>query len=159
MDEVVADPFFSSSPNDNNNIACYEIHDRIPVVGFLGIHKDTIFPAIFQNTARGVRVKVEAAMGVKVRSLYEVCRAGSTEDQEGMETTGGSAGVGAGAGTEWELVERSHVECGALLKPFVMKQFEAGHRDLCQKVLDGIAGARDKDLPPLPDEARWQDRG
>lgn len=167
MDEVVADPFFSSSdPQDhidnNNFIACYEIHDRIPVVGFLGIYKDTIFPAIFQNTPRGVRVKAEAAMGVKVRSVYEVCSraVGDAGFDEGRtETTPhGGAGVGAGNGgrREWELVERSHVECGALLKPFVMKQFEAGHRDLCQKVLDGIAGARDKDLPPLPEEARWQ---
>lgn len=220
MDEVVADPFFnsssssssssppspsssSSSPafppaaansqehNDDNDIASYEIHDRIPVVGFLGIYKDTIFPATFQTTPGGVKVKVDAAMGVKVRSVYEVCpaknnnnnnkkKSNHNQEDEAAAAGGGGGGGGLeppkaqqqqqqqlGAGGEehedhlWELVERSHVECGALLKPFVMKSFEAAHRDLCRKVLDnviasaaGMPGTTDKELPPLPpDEA------
>lgn len=126
----------------------------------MGIYKDTIFPAIFQNTPRGVRVKVEAAMGVKVRSIYEVCRrttttttTTTTSPNEYYYGNDGSTGEGGGGLlSEWELVERSQVECGALLKPFVMKQFEAGHRDLCRKVLDGIVDGRNKELPPLPDE-------
>lgn len=166
LDDVVNDPFFTE---DGTNIVSYEIHDRIPVVGFLGISKETKFPAIFQSFGAGVRVKVEAAAGVKVRSVYEVCpkrhhqqqddgfpmstttrRSSGSSSQDSVQdfynTQAGALSLAAGG--EWELVERSRVECGALLKPFVMKSFEAAHRDLCQKVLNNAMGPRDQQFSP-----------
>lgn len=182
------DPFFSSSssPDDNNTqqqqtppqpITTYEIHDRIPLFGPLGLYKDTVFPALFQNTPRGVKVRADAAMGIRVRSRYEVCPASDNDNiVPGREEEGPP---------QWELVEQSLVECSALLKPFVRKQFEAGHRYLCQKVLENLVhaleeeeeaaannhnppggvvgssssfGNRDKDLPPLPTEAETEEK-
>lgn len=152
LDEVVADPFFTQ---DGTNIVSYEIHDRIPVIAFLGVTKDVKFPAIFQSFATGVRLRADAAAGTRVRSIYEVCRR-EVAGQGLMPHTAafeGARPAAPGQG-EWDLVERSHVECNALLKPFVMKSFEAAHRDLCQKVIDNIMGVTQKDLPPLPHEAR-----
>lgn len=136
LDEVVADPFFTE---DGANIVKYEIHDRIPVIPAIGWTSAVLFPAIFQSFATGVRLRADAAAGTRVRSVYGVERA---TRQQGEETTA--------AGGEWELVERSHVECNPLLKPFVQRQFEAGHRDLGRKVLEDIVAATQKTLPPLP---------
>lgn len=143
LDEIIADPFFTE---DGSNIAKYEIHDRIPVLPAIGWMKDVSFPAIFQSFPTGVRLRAEAAAGTTVRSIYGVERA--REQAEGLSSTDGSQSKPKSGG--WELVERSHVECNALLKPFVQKQFEAGHRDLCQKVLDNLVAATQKSLPPLP---------
>ncbi|KAJ4390086.1 hypothetical protein N0V93_007559 [Gnomoniopsis smithogilvyi] len=142
LGEIVADPFFIE---DGSNVAKYEIHDRIPILPAVGWMKDVSFPAIFQSFPTGVRLRAEAAAGTTVRSIYGVERA--REQAEGLSSTDGSQ---AKPGGGWALVERSHVECNALLKPFVQKQFEAGHRDLCQKVLDNLVAARQKSLPPLP---------
>lgn len=156
---MVSDPFFTE---DGNNIVSYEIHDRIPIVEFLGLMKDVTFPAIFQSFATGVRLRADAAAGTRVRSVYEVCPRRETDGGGGggggLPRTAGFETVAAAAPGQqtggWELVERSHVECNALLKPFVMKSFEAGHRDLCGKVIANIVGSTQKDLPPLPHEAR-----
>lgn len=154
-DEIVADPFFTE---DGSNIVKYEIHDRIPILAAIGWMKDVSFPAIFQSFPSGVRLRAEAAAGTTVRSVYGVERIRRGEQQQqvreeegGMSRTDGSSRLrGPGGRGDWELVERSHVECNALLKPFVQKQFEAGHRDLCQKVLDNLVAATQKELPPLP---------
>ncbi|KAJ4422879.1 hypothetical protein N0V82_002404 [Gnomoniopsis sp. IMI 355080] len=151
LDEIVTDPFFTE---DGSNIIKYEIHDRIPILAAIGWMKDVSFPAIFQSFPSGVRLRAEAAAGTTVRSIYGVERATRGKQQqtaEGMSSTAdGSLRSRGPGGGDWELVERSHVECNALLKPFVQKQFEAGHRDLCQKVLDNLVAATQKDLPPLP---------
>lgn len=143
LDEIVSDPFFTE---DGSNIMKYEIHDRIPVVPAIGWTKDVSFPAIFQSLANGVRVRADAAAGTRVRSVYGVERAAREQADGGSQTSRG----GRPGGGDWDLVERSHVECSVLLKPFVQKQFEAGHRDLCQKVLDNLVAATQKNLPPLP---------
>lgn len=171
LDDVVADPFFTE---DGTDIAAYEVHDRIPVV--FGLTKDVKFPAIFQAITTGVRVKADAAAGTLVRSTYEVCphRYEQHQENEGEDYQQGdideflghpSHGNGGGNSNgqqlqqqqvqqqtqQWELVERSHVECSAVLKPFIMKSFEAAHRDLCQKVLDNIvkAATAEQDTMPL----------
>lgn len=150
LEDVVADPFFTE---DGTNITGYEIHDRIPILPVLGLAKDIRFPAIFQAFATGVRVRADAAAGTRVRSIYEVCprppqeQAGGGEDGDGgsggqpdgvVEGAAGGRRYSAGG---WDLVERSHVECSALLKPFVMKSFEAGHRDLGGKIVENIVEA------------------
>lgn len=133
LDEIVADPFFTE---DGSNIVKYEIHDRIPVIPLVGWTSPVVFPAIFQSIPAGVRLRADAAAGTRVRSVYGVERAQQVE-----------------GGVEWELVERSHVECNPLLKPFVQRQFEAGHRDLGRKVLENMVAATQKSLPPLPSAA------
>lgn len=137
LDEIVADPFFTE---DGSNIVKYEIHDRVPVLPALGWTSAVVFPAIFQAIPTGVRLRADAAAGTRVRSVY------------GVEQV--DVGVGAAAGGRasggWELVERSHVECNSLLKPFVQRQFEAGHRDLGRKVLENMVALMQKSLPPLP---------
>lgn len=153
-DEIVSDPFFRDD-GASWNLVKYEIHDRIPVLPAIGWMKDVSFPAIFQSFATGVRLRAEAAAGTTVRSIYGVERAREREQMDGalLGTDGPTtrlATTQARPGGGWDLVERSHVECNALLKPFVQKQFEAGHRDLCQKVLDNLVAATQKNLPPLP---------
>lgn len=147
-DEIVSDPFFSDD-GASWNLVKYEIHDRIPVLPAIGWLKDVSFPAIFQSFATGVRLRAEAAAGTTVRSIYGVERAQA--DGVPLGTADGTRpATQSRPGGGWDLVERSHVECNALLKPFVQKQFEAGHRDLCQKVLDNLVAATQKNLPPLP---------
>lgn len=140
LEEVIADPFFTE---DGTNITGFEIHDRIPIVASLGLTKDVKFPALFQSFAGGVRVRADAAAGTRVRSVYEVCpreaSAGDSQQERGV------------AG--WDLVERSHVECNALLRPFIVKSFEAAHRDLCGRVIKFILDSTQKELPPLPRDA------
>lgn len=139
LDEIVTDPFFTE---DGSNIVKYEIHDRIPVVPAVGWTSPVVFPAIFQSIPAGVRLRADAAAGTRVRSIYGVERA---------QAQAGAVGDGlSSAGGGWELVERSHVECNPLLKPFVQRQFEAGHRDLGRKVLENMVAATQKSLPPLP---------
>lgn len=162
LEDVVADPFFTE---DGTNITGYEIHDRIPILPALGLAKDVRFPAIFQAFATGVRVRADAAAGTRVRSIYEVCPRPSQEQVDGGGGAGGgaeqldggptgTAGRGYSGASGWDLVERSHVECSALLKPFIVRSFEAGHRDLVGKVIENIvetaSGPTQKELPPLP---------
>lgn len=145
LDDIVADPFFTE---DGTNIAGYEIHDRIPIIAFLGLTKDVKFPALFQSFATGVRVRADAAAGTRVRSVYEVCHREATD----ADSSPGADAQGQTAG--WDLVERSHVECSAFLKPFIVRSFEVAHKDLCGRVLDYILEATQKELPPLPLEAQ-----
>lgn len=148
LDEIVSDPFFTE---DGDNIVKYKIHDRIPVIPAIGWTRDISFPAIFQSFPTGVRLRADAAAGTRVRSVYGIER--TRELADGPRTASLSVSQMAARprrGGDWDLVERSHVECNALLKPFVQKQFEAGHRDLCQKMLDSIVAATQKNLPPLP---------
>lgn len=160
-DDIASDPFFSEDDGKSSwNLAKYEIHDRIPVLPAIGWMKDVSFPAVFQSFPTGVRLRAEAAAGTTVRSIYGVERsavpaapARSADDGLSLGIDGAAlrhGGLMGGMGGGWDLVERSHVECNALLKPFVQKQFEAGHRDLCQKVLDNLVAATQKTLPPLP---------
>ncbi|CAN8101772.1 unnamed protein product [Discula destructiva] len=149
LDEVVSDPFFTE---DGTNIVKYEIHDRIPVIPAVGWTSPVVFPAIFQSIPAGVRLRANAAAGTVVRSVYGVER-----------VSGGGSGSGSGSGGDgeaegWALVERSHVECHALLRPFVQKQFEAGHRDLGRRVLENIVAATQKTLPPLPQGNEEEER-
>lgn len=124
---LVADPFFRE--DDGFNIMAYEIHDRIPILGRLA-SKDVRFPATFQSFPAGVRLRADAAAGTRVHSVYEVV---VVDDAAG-----------------WELRETSVVECNPLLKGFVQKSFEAGHRDLGRRVLEELMERRQKELPPLP---------
>lgn len=71
------------------------------------------------------------------------------ERAQGEELEGVAGGGEEGEGA-WEFVERSHVECYAVLKPFVQRQFLAAHRDLGQKALDYMVTEKQKTAAVLP---------
>lgn len=146
--DVTSDPFFAE---DGARIECYEVFERVAIVPLLGLYKDLKIPATFQSIPAGVRCRADAQGGVKVWSTYEVQRRdlGAEFERAGRAGSDGIArddlhdivdGVGLsspGAG-EWELVEYARVECNVIVKPFVVRSFEAAHRDLCQKVIDEL---------------------
>lgn len=42
----------------------------------------------------------------------------------------------------YDLIEHVLVECNSILMPFVARSMEGAHRELCQKIIDGIEGHR-----------------
>ncbi|KAH8765587.1 hypothetical protein F5883DRAFT_497046 [Diaporthe sp. PMI_573] len=132
--DVTSDPFFAE---DGARIECYEVFERVAIVPLLGLYKDLKIPATFQSIPAGVRCRADAQGGVKVWSTYEVQRRdlGAEDDLHDIVDGVGLSSPGAG---EWELVEYARVECNVIVKPFVVRSFEAAHRDLCQKVIDEL---------------------
>lgn len=117
VDEVVDDPFFRA---DGRKLESYEVSDRIPILP--GVHKDITVPAVFQSFNGGVRCRADAPGGVRIWSVYEPRKAAAA---------GGESG---GAG--FELHETAVIECSAIFKRFVAKNFETSHREN----LKGIVG-------------------
>lgn len=147
-EDVTADPFFA---DDGARIECYEVFERIVIVPLLGVSKDIKIPATFQSSPAGVRCRADAQGGVRVWSTYEVQRRdlGAEFERAGRADSDGvarddlhdivdGAGLSSPGVGEWELVEYARVECSAIVKPFVVRSFEAAHRDLCQKVIDEL---------------------
>lgn len=162
LKDIVDDPFFTEA---GWQIESYVIVERVPIVPLLGLAKDIRIPATFQSFPAGVRCRADAQGGVTVWSTYEVARrdlgaeferagrAGSDGvghdgwDHDVLDAAGMSSPGGATAGGEWELVERAKVECSALVKPFVVRSFEAAHRDLCRKVIEGLKAQAGTEYP------------
>ncbi|KAI6347833.1 hypothetical protein MCOR25_010888 [Pyricularia grisea] len=119
VDEVVDDPFFRA---DGRKLESYEVSDRIPILP--GVHKDITVPAVFQSFDGGVRCRADAPGGVRIWSVYEPRKAAPA-------AAGGEPG---GAG--YELHETAVIECNAIFKRFVAKNFESSHREN----LKGIVG-------------------
>ncbi|KAL1861524.1 hypothetical protein Daus18300_008787 [Diaporthe australafricana] len=153
--DVAADPFFT---DDGARTECYEVFERIAIVPMLGLNKDIRVPATFQSFPAGVRCRADAQGGVRVWSTYEVQRRdlGAEFERAGRADSGGvarddlhdivdGAGLSSPGAGEWELVEHAKVECSAIVKPFVVRSFEAAHRDLCQKVIDGLKRTTSKE--------------
>ncbi|KAJ0115487.1 hypothetical protein N8I77_000846 [Diaporthe amygdali] len=153
--DVIADPFFTE---DGANIECYEVIERVVIIPLLGLSKDIKIPATFQSFPAGVRCRADAQGGVRVWSTYEVQRRdlGAEFERAGRADSDGvarddlhdivdGAGLSSPGAGEWELVEYARVECNAIVKPFVVKSFEAAHRDLCQKVIDGLKRTTSKE--------------
>ncbi|KKY30147.1 hypothetical protein UCDDA912_g09942 [Diaporthe ampelina] len=146
--DVAADPFFS---DDGARIECYEVFERIVIVPLLGVSKDIKVPATFQSFPAGVRCRADAQGGVRVWSTYGVQRRdlGAEFERAGRADSDGvarddlhdivdGAGLSSPGAGEWELVEYARVECNAIVRPFVVRSFEASHRDLCQNVINGL---------------------
>lgn len=146
--DVNADPFFAE---DGAKLECYEIFERVVIVPLLGLSKDIKIPATFQSIPAGVRCRADAQGGVRVWSTYEVQRRdlGAEFERAGRADSDGiarddlhdivdGAGLSSPGAGEWELVEYAKVECNSIVKPFVVKSFEATHRDLCQRVIDEL---------------------
>ncbi|KAK4152054.1 hypothetical protein C8A00DRAFT_44828 [Chaetomidium leptoderma] len=129
VEEVVNDPFFRE---DGQNPQAFVIYDRVPIIPGVGswATKAVAIPCIFQSFEYGVRCCAHAQGGVTVRSSYEVRRRG--EVQGGPELA-----VGPGDG-DYELVDISNIECGAMIKPFVKMRFSSAHLALLQQVIDNL---------------------
>ncbi|PSS05206.1 hypothetical protein BD289DRAFT_449071 [Coniella lustricola] len=167
LEDVVADTFFTE---DGTDIVAYDVHDRIPVVFGLtkDVKFPAIFQAVARgvrvraDAAAGTRVR--SVYEVCPRRYEQVTEEKDQrfrhyhhdqqllQQQQQLQQQQGDIDAFLGHSTarsvnkeqqqdQWDLVETSHVECSAVLKPFVMKSFEAAHRDLCQKVLDNILEA------------------
>ncbi|KUI53792.1 hypothetical protein VP1G_01098 [Cytospora mali] len=163
LKDLLDDPFFTE---DGWKIESYVVIERVPILPLLGLSKDIKIPAIFQSFPAGVRCRADAQGGVRVWSTYEVVRRdlgaeferAGRADSQGVGHDGWDHDVldaadlsSPGAG-EWELVERAKVECSALVRPFVVKSFEAAHRDLCRKVIDGLKVQTSREHPALVEE-------
>jgi hypothetical protein len=159
--DAASDPFFGE---DGARIECYEVFERVVLVPLLGLYKDLRIPATFQSIPAGVRCRADAQGGVRVWSTYEVQRRdlGAEFKRAGRAGSDGvarddlrdvvdGAGLGSPGAGEWELVEHARVECNAIVKPFVVRSFEAAHRDLCQKVIDELKRKTSKEHLAQPE--------
>lgn len=129
VEEVANDAFFRE---DGQNLQAYVVYDRVPIIPGVGswATKEVAIPCMFQSFKHGVRCCAHAQGGVTVRSSYEVRRRG--EVSQGPELA-----VGPGDG-DYELVDISNIECGALVKPFVKMRFSSAHQALLQQVIDNL---------------------
>ncbi|KAK4040251.1 hypothetical protein C8A01DRAFT_15856 [Parachaetomium inaequale] len=129
LEEVANDPFFR---NDGQNLQAFVVYDRVPIIPGVGswATKEVAIPCVFQSFDHGVRCCARAQGGVTVRSSYEVRR--REEVTEGPEPA-----VGPGDG-DYELVDISNIECGALVKPFVKMRFSSAHLALLQQVVNNL---------------------
>lgn len=130
VSEVVDDPFFEA---DGSKLEAYEVVERVPILPVPGFHKDIVIPAVFQSFTRGVRCRADTS-GVRIWSVYEV-RPLSAASGTGAATPTGDDGEA----DAWELLETAKVECNALVKPFVQKNFITAHRDILKGTIAEIA--------------------
>jgi hypothetical protein len=130
VEEVANDPFFLS---DGKNLQAFVVYDRVPIIPGVGswATKEVAVPCIFQSVEHGVRCCAHAQGGVTVRSSYEVRRRGEVKDWPELE-------VGPGDG-DYELIDISNVECGALVRPFVKTRLASGHLVLLKQVIADLA--------------------
>ncbi|KAK4146549.1 uncharacterized protein C8A04DRAFT_25465 [Dichotomopilus funicola] len=133
-----ADPFFFPRAS---GLYGYVIYDRVPVIPGLGSWAalKVAVPCVFQRFEHGVRCCAHAQGGVVVRSSYEVRRRGEVTAQgvDAWVGEGGSGPAGHDDG-QYELVDISNVECGALVKPFVKMRFSSAHQALLEKVIQNL---------------------
>jgi hypothetical protein len=129
LEEVKNDPFFR---DDGQNLQAFIVYDRVPIIPGVGswATKEVAIPCVFQSFHHGVRCCARAQGGVTVRSSYEVRRRGEV-------TEGPELAVGPGDG-DYELVDISNIECGALVKPFVKMRFSSAHLALLQDVVNNL---------------------
>ncbi len=129
LDEVTNDPFLRDG---GRNAQSFVVYERVPIIPGVGswATKEVAIPCVFQTIQYGVRCCAHAQAGVTVRSSYEVRRRG--EVKEGPELVAGPEDG------DYELVDISNVECGALVKPFVRSRLSSGHHALLQKVIDNL---------------------
>lgn len=124
---ILEDSFFTQLDSGGDpDIVTYEIHERLPIIPFLGISTVIKFPAHYQNFTTGVRVRADAPGGTIVRVTYVV---------RPLERSGLGAELRRGA---WRLVEESQVECSAFVKPFVIKTYQGAHTNISQRIVDGL---------------------
>ncbi len=145
IEELVNDPFFRE---DGRRLQAFVVYDRVPIIPGVGswATKEVVIPCVFQSFAYGVRCRAEAQAGVTVRSSYEVRGRG--------EVQGGPDVLLSPSAGDYELVEIAHIECGALVKPFVKRSFATAHQEILQNMVDDVIRRHGKshELPPHKDQ-------
>lgn len=155
-------PIYSIDPTttSSNNLKQYLATEAIPIIPGAGDWAKIFlsFPVWFQDTRSGVRTRADAPGGVVVRAQYTVqTRQSQDQDQDqgvGLGSSGASSNNNAnnnGSGTtgdhsanaysdssEWMLVENVSVECNWFLMPFVKRQMERAHRDICRSFIETL---------------------
>lgn len=128
-EEVADDPFFGG---DGDRLEAFVVYERVPIIPGVGAWatKEVVIPCVFQSFERGARCRGHAQAGVTVRSSYEVRRRGEIRDGPEPE-------FGPGDG-DYELVDISSIECGALVKPFVKLRFSSGHQAILRQLVDRL---------------------
>ena len=131
IQEVVDDPFFR---DDGKRLQAFTVYQRVTIIPGVGswATKDVAVPCVFQSCQFGARCRAEASAGVTVRSSYEVRRRGEIRSGSKPEPP-----PGPGEG-DYELVEVSNVECGALVKPFVRHSLAGAHQEVLQRLADEV---------------------
>lgn len=135
-EETANDTFFNPSNGGSSSLQGYTVYERIPIIPGVGqwATKQVVIPCIFQTINPGVRCRGEAEGGVTVRSSYEVRRRG--EVKEGPDLV-----VGPGEEGDYELLDISSIECGALVRPFVKMRFSSGHQAILKQVIEDLQKA------------------
>jgi hypothetical protein len=120
-------------PVDLHEVTTYSVSETVTLVPGIGDwgKRYLTFPSCFQNTPHGVKTRADAPGGVRLRAEFRVMRGGADEG----EVDGEGQGVGD---AEWVLVEDVEVQCAWYLMPFVRKGMEAGHADICKKVIEKV---------------------
>jgi hypothetical protein len=129
--ETRKDPYWF--PPDLHPITTYEVTECVtfmPGVGDWGKRYLT-FPSCFQNTNTGLKTHADAPAGVVVRAEFRVVQGGAGDG----EVDGEGQGVGY---ADWVLVEDVEVTCSWWMMPFVRRNMEGAHRDICNKVIEKV---------------------
>jgi hypothetical protein len=153
LSSVVDDSFFLSS---GKLLSQYDVYEKITLVP--GVAKKEIsFPVIFQSVRGGVRSRADAPGGVRLWAEYRVERRKAGFDERGerpmvgeLMSTNGYEGF-ANGGEVYDLVEDVLVEANSMLMPFISRQMEGAHRDLCQKVVHEVG----EKLTRRPSSSPW----
>jgi hypothetical protein len=132
-------PFFA--PATDAPIVTYQVAEAIPIVPGIGSAGTyTIqFPAAFQDTVNGLRVWSVAPMGVEVKNVWTIhgtdphrrAQRLSVDDFVRLRDRPDEARY-----YEWTLFEECEVSCSGMLMPFVKSRLEAGHRNICRKMME-----------------------
>lgn len=121
-----SDPYFTNHTKTNTStddrVKSYLVTEGVPIIPGLGDwgKKFITFPVWFMDTARGVRTRGDAPMGVTVWAEYSV------ESQNWNQGQGQAEAV---------LVEDVTVECARVMMPFVRRNAAHAHRGICRKIL------------------------
>ncbi|BDD55780.1 hypothetical protein MPDQ_007356 [Monascus purpureus] len=152
-------PVYSIDPTtSSNNLKQYLATEAIPIIPGAGdwAKISLSFLVWFQDTQSGVRTRADAPAGVVVRAEYTVQTRQSQDQDLGVglgssgassnnnannndsETTGDHYANASSDSSEWVLVENVSVECNWFLMPFVKRQMERAHRDICRRVIETL---------------------
>jgi hypothetical protein len=131
LQDLVDDPFFRA---DGLKLQAFVVHERVPIIPGVA-SKVVVVPCVFQSFEAGARCRADAQAGVTVRSSYEVRRRGEVPLGPGEKE---AKGKDAARPYEWEFVELAVIECGSVVRPFVTHSFASAHREILQRVIDGV---------------------
>ncbi|KAH8592841.1 hypothetical protein B0O99DRAFT_629110 [Bisporella sp. PMI_857] len=132
--EMLKDPHFSTGPS-SQPIVTYSIDESVVIIpGVSWAVYPITFPAVFQNTAKGLKVIAHASAGVVVKAEYAVEKANLQVLTDSEEGSFGDA--------DWVLTEEVTVECHWMLMPFVKQSAINAHKNICRLVVEKVVRKR-----------------